>query len=59
MELNLSERVKQLYAALILMIIPLLLILIGTIINLLNAWFYIISITWFGIGLILFMALKE
>jgi len=59
MELNLSDRVKQVFVALILMIIPLLLILIGVIFNLLNAWYYIISITWFGLGLIFFTTLKE
>jgi hypothetical protein len=59
MELNLSDKVKQLIAAFILMIIPLLLILIGAISNYLNAWYYIGTITWFGIGLIFFINLKE
>lgn len=59
MELNLSDRVKQLIAALILMIIPLFLIFIGAVYNYLNAWYYIGTITWFGIGLIFFTTLKE
>jgi len=57
MELNFSENVKQLITALILMIIPLILILIGIIIPIVNAYYFIGAVTWFGVGLILFSAL--
>ncbi len=57
MELNFSENVKQLITAFILMIIPLILILIGIIIPVVNAYYFIGAVTWFGVGLILFGAL--
>jgi hypothetical protein len=57
MELNFSENVKQLITAFILMIIPLILILIGIIIPVVNAYYFIGAVTWFGVGLILFSAL--
>ncbi len=57
MELNFSENVKQLITAFILMIIPLILILIGIIIPIVNAYYFIGAVTWFGVGLILFRAL--
>jgi hypothetical protein len=58
MELNLSDTVKQIITAFILMIIPLLLILIGVILPIINAWYFIGAVTWFGVGLILFSALN-
>ncbi len=57
MELNFSENVKQLITAFILMIIPLILILIGIILPIVNAYYFIGAVTWFGVGLILFGAL--
>ncbi len=58
MELNLSDKVKQIITAFILMIIPLLLIIIGAILPIINAWYFIGAVTWFGVGLILFSALN-
>lgn len=58
MELDLSDNIKQLIMALILMILPLLLILIGVLMPIINAWYFIGAVTWFGIGLILFNALN-
>jgi hypothetical protein len=58
MELNLSENVKQIITAFVLMIIPLLLILIGIIIPIVNAYYFIGAVTWFSVGLILFTALN-
>ncbi len=58
MELNLSDNAKQVLTAFILMIIPLLLVLIGILLPIVNAWYFIGAITWFGVGLILFSALN-
>ena len=58
MELNLSDKVKQIISAFVLMIIPLLLILIGVMIPIVNAYYFIGAVTWFGAGLILFSALN-
>ena len=56
MELNISQTAKQLITAFLLMILPLLTIIIGVVFNVLNAWFYIIAVTWFGLGIIFFSA---
>jgi len=59
MELNMSEKLKQIVSALLLLIIPLLVILTGVILNILNVWYYVLAVTWFGMGIIFFSALKE
>jgi hypothetical protein len=56
MELNISKNVKQIIAAFLLLILPLLTILLGIFLNVLIAWYYIIAITWFGLGIIFFSA---
>lgn len=58
MELNLSQTVKQAIQALILLILPLLAIVIGIFFEVQTAWFYIIMITWFGLGIIFFSAIN-
>ncbi len=57
MEINLTERMKQLVSGFLLIILPLLFIGVGAAVDILNAWYFILSITWFGIGIILFNAL--
>jgi len=54
MELNISKTVKQALTMFILLILPLLAILLGVIFNVLNAWFYILCVTWFGTGIIFY-----
>jgi len=59
MELKTSEKLGRLIAALLLMIIPALILLASVIHGVLNdtylnAWFYILDITWFGTGLVLY-----
>ena len=58
MEVNLSDNVKQVLTVFIMMIIPLILILLGILLPIVNAWYFIGAITWFGVGLILFSALN-
>ena len=58
MELNLSDNIKQIINAFILMILPLLLVLVGILLPIINAYYFIGAITWFGVGLILFSALN-
>jgi len=59
MELRMSEKLGRLTAALLLLILPALILLAsaiyGTMNNTyLNAWFYILDVTWFGTGLVLY-----
>jgi len=56
MEINISKNVKQIIIAFLLLILPLLTIGLGIIFEILVAWFYIVIITWFGLGIIFFSA---
>jgi len=58
MELNLSDNAKQIIIAFILMILPLLLVLVGILLPIVNAYYFIGAVTWFGVGLIIFSALN-
>jgi len=58
MEIELSESVKRIISIFLLMILPLLIILLGAILNIYNAWLYILAATWFGSGVIFFGALN-
>ena len=58
MEIELSESIKKVISAFLLLILPLLLILLGVIFNIFNAWFYVLTATWFGSGVIFFGALN-
>jgi len=58
MELNLSKTVKQFISVFLLLILPLLVIFLGVIFNVLNAWYYILCVTWFGMGIIFYGAIN-
>jgi hypothetical protein len=58
MELNISKLIKPLISILLLIILPLLAILFGVIFEVLIAWYYIICITWFGMGIIFYGAIN-
>ena len=65
MEINLSERVRGILQAFLLLILPLVVLVLGMIFNVESivgapwvAWYFVLSITWFGSGLIFFIALN-
>ncbi|KON27461.1 hypothetical protein AC481_04840 [miscellaneous Crenarchaeota group archaeon SMTZ-80] len=65
MEIELSDRVKKILQVFLLLIFPWIFILSGMIFNVESivgapwvAWYFLLSITWFGSGLIFFMALN-
>ena len=58
MELELSESIKKIISAFLLLILPLLIILLGVIFNIFNAWLYILASTWFASGVIFFGAIS-
>jgi hypothetical protein len=58
MELNLSERVGSLLQAVFLLILPWVVLLIGLAVAFDNVWYYLLCITWFGCGLIIFETLN-
>ncbi len=58
MEMNLNERFKDFIVAFLLLILPWIVIIIGMIVSVESVWYYALSITWFGTGLIFFSALN-
>ena len=52
MELNRSQTMKQIITVFLLILLPLIVLGIGLYLNYLNAWFYILVVTWFGLGVI-------
>ena len=57
MEINLSQRVKQAITLFLFIILPLLVVLVGAMVDIENAWYFITAATWFGIGVIFFYAI--
>lgn len=58
MELNLSEKVGSLLQAILLLILPSVILLIGLAVSFENVWFYLLCITWFGCGLVFYGTLN-
>jgi hypothetical protein len=58
MEVHLSERAGNLLLVLFLLILPWVVILIGLAVSLDNVWYYLLSITWFGCGLVFYGTLN-
>lgn len=59
MDMQLSENVSNILAAVLLLILPLVLLLIATVIGFTNAVFYILAIFWFGMGVIFYGAINN
>lgn len=58
MEINLTDQIKGLLQVLLLLILPLIALIIGIIVEIVNVWYYALTITWFGSGLIFYNALN-
>jgi hypothetical protein len=58
MEVHLSEKVGSLLQALFLLVLPWVVILIGIATSIENVWYYLLSITWFGCGLVFYGTLN-
>ncbi|MCK4332676.1 MAG: hypothetical protein KAV40_03765 [Thermoplasmatales archaeon] len=58
MEINLTDQVKGVLQAFLLLILPLIVIVLGIIFTIENVWYFLLAITWFGSGLIFFSALN-
>jgi len=58
MEINLTEQVKTLLQMFLLLILPWIVLLLGMIFTVENIWYYLLSITWFGSGIVFFGALN-
>ncbi len=58
MEFNMSEKVGSLLQAVLLLILPWVILLIGLVVHIDNVWLYLLCITWFGCGMVLFCTLN-
>jgi len=58
MELNISENIRTLLLAFLILILPLIVIIVGLVYNLDNVWYYLLCITWFGCGVVFYGALR-
>lgn len=58
MELNLSKTVKNAITMFILLFLPLIAILLGVIFNVMNAWYFVLCVTWFASGVIFYSVIS-
>ena len=58
METNLTQTTKQIISAFLLIILPLIVIGLGTLFGVESLWYYLLSILWFGMGFIFYGALN-
>jgi len=54
MDISLNEDTMNAITIFLFMLLPLILILIGAVSGFMNALFYILTITWFGMGMIFY-----
>jgi hypothetical protein len=59
MDINLSEQARGFLKAFLLMILPLIALLVGMVLVIENIWYYLLAITWFGSGMLFYLALTE
>jgi len=58
MEISLNQDMMRFFTLFLFIFLPLVLILIGAVVGYLNAIYYILTITWFGMGLIFYKAVN-
>jgi hypothetical protein len=58
MEINLTEQTKTMLQGFLLLILPWIVLLLGMVFHVENVWYYLLSITWFGSGVVFFNALN-
>jgi len=58
MEINISEDLKNVLLFFIMILLPIILIGIGILTNFISVGYYILSIFWFGMGLIFYNVLN-
>ena len=59
MELTQNKDIMQLITFFILILLPLLLILAGVLTGLMNGVYYLLSIFWFGMGIIFYKIIEQ
>lgn len=59
MELNITEQTGKLLQLLLLIILPIVALLLGVVLTIENAWYFVLSITWFGSGIVFYASLNS
>jgi len=60
MELNLNKEIKEFLTVFIMIILPLILIGLGAIVfNIVIAWYFILCIVWFSMGIIFYSVIEQ
>lgn len=54
-----SQGIKTVIKMLILLILPVLTLICGAAVKIANVWFYVLSISWFGLGLIIYTSIED
>ncbi len=54
-----SQGIKTVIKMLILLILPVLTLICGAAVKIANVWFYVLSISWFGLGLIIYASIED
>ena len=54
-----NKLVKKGLSAFLLLALPLLVLLVGILVPVYNAWYFVLAITWFGLGLIFFISVED
>ncbi len=54
-----SQGTRAVINLLILLILPVLTLICGAAIKVANVWFYVLSISWFGLGLIIYASIED
>jgi len=57
--LRMSGNLNKVLTPIILLLLPIVVLLSGVAVNVKNVWFYVISITWFGLGLMILTSIEE
>jgi hypothetical protein len=53
------QKVREMLGLLVLLILPVLILICGAAAGVANVWFYLISISWFGLGLIIYASIED
>ena len=54
-----SERLRKLLSPMIFLVLPIVVLVSGAVLNVTNVWFYVLSITWFGLGLMILTSIED
>jgi len=54
-----SEGIRKFLNLMIFLVLPIVILISGAVFNVMNIWFYVLSITWFGLGLMILTSIED